>query len=104
MPTHSWLMCSPNFKFNQRYINDFGEQYQIGTWAEGLFVPAMVALSLLRGQSPRGLRYRDQRPDYVVIDDLDDDELIQNESRIGKLNRLGKRSPLWCWMVAVVGL
>lgn len=74
-------------QFNQRYINDFGEQYQIGHWAEGSFVTrdGCAFFALGRGQSPRGLRYRDQRPDYVVIDDLDDDELIQNESRIGKL-------------------
>jgi hypothetical protein len=38
-----------------------------------------------RGQSPRGLRYRDSRPDYIVIDDLDDDELCQNPSRVSRL-------------------
>jgi hypothetical protein len=34
---------------------------------------------------PRGLRYRDSRPDYIVIDDFDDDELCQNEARVKKL-------------------
>ncbi len=35
-----------------------------------------------RGQSPRGLRDREARPDYIVIDDLDDDELCRNEKRV----------------------
>ena len=74
-------------QFNQRYINDFGEQYNSGHWAEGSFVTrdGCAFFALGRGQSPRGLRYRDQRPDYIVIDDLDDDELCNNESRVGKL-------------------
>lgn len=38
-----------------------------------------------RGQSPRGLRYRSHRPDYVVIDDLDDDELVESPARVAKL-------------------
>lgn len=74
-------------QFNQRYIADFGEQYNSGHWAEGSFVTrdGCAFFALGRGQSPRGLRYRDQRPDYVVIDDLDDDELCNNESRVSKL-------------------
>lgn len=38
-----------------------------------------------RGQSPRGLRDREARPDYIVIDDLDDDELCRNEKRVKEL-------------------
>ncbi|MDX9747415.1 MAG: hypothetical protein RBT57_02840 [Paludibacter sp.] len=74
-------------QYNQRYINDFGEQYNSGHWAEGSFVTrdGCAFFALGRGQSPRGLRYRDQRPDYIVIDDLDDDELCQNESRVSRL-------------------
>ena len=34
----------------------------------------MHFLACGRGQSPRGLRKREARPDYIVIDDLDDDE------------------------------
>ena len=74
-------------QFNQRYIHDFGEQYNSGHWAEGNFVTrdGCAFFALGRGQSPRGLRYRDQRPDYIVIDDLDDDELTLNTSRVSKL-------------------
>ena len=74
-------------KANQRYINDFGVQVKAGSWEEGEFVTndncAFFARG--RGQSPRGLRFRDKRPDYIVIDDLDDDELVQNEARVNKL-------------------
>ncbi len=76
-------------QFNQRYIDDFGEQYSAGTWQEGEFVTAdgCAFFARGRGQSPRGLRYRNRRPDYVVIDDLDDDELCENESRVRKLTK-----------------
>jgi hypothetical protein len=74
-------------QYNQRYINDFGEQYNSGHWTDGEFVTrdGCAFFARGRGQSPRGLRYRDQRPDYVVIDDLDDDKLILNESRVSEL-------------------
>ena len=72
---------------NKRYIADFGEQYNAGSWEEGEFVAAdgTAFFARGRGQSPRGLRYREQRPDYIVIDDLDDDELVNNEARVRKL-------------------
>ena len=45
----------------------------------------MKFLGCGRGQSPRGLRDREARPDYIVIDDLDDDELCKNEKRVREL-------------------
>lgn len=74
-------------QYNQRYINDFGEQLNYGSWEEGKFVTRdnKAFFALGRGQSPRGLRYRNNRPDYIVVDDLDDDELVQNESRVAKM-------------------
>ena len=74
-------------QFNQRYIADFGEQYNAGNWQDGQFVTRdeTAFFALGRGQPPRGLRYRENRPDYIVIDDLDDDELCQNDSRVRKI-------------------
>lgn len=71
-------------QFNKRLIRDFGEQYNSGSWQEGEFVTkdGTAFFARGRGQSPRGLRYRDKRPDYIVIDDLDDDELCRSESRV----------------------
>lgn len=69
---------------NQRLIADFGEQKNIGSWLEGEFKTkgGVKFLAVGRGQSPRGLRDRECRPDYIVIDDLDDDELCRNEKRV----------------------
>lgn len=74
-------------QYNQRYINDFGEQYNNGSWEEGEFVTkdGTAFFARGRGQSPRGLRYRSHRPDYIVIDDLDDDELCENPNRVQRL-------------------
>ena len=71
-------------EFNQRIIADFGEQKAIGNWQEGKFVTQsdVAFFARGRGQSPRGLRYKEARPDYIVIDDLDDDELCRNEKRV----------------------
>ncbi|HRA60473.1 MAG TPA: phage terminase large subunit [Bacteroidia bacterium] len=74
-------------QFNQRYIHDFGEQINLGSWEDGKFITkdSKAFFALGRGQSPRGLRYREHRPDYIVVDDLDDDELVQNENRVSKM-------------------
>ena len=74
-------------QFNKRYIRDFGEQYSTGQWTDGEFITTDGCSfnALGRGQSPRGLRERENRPDYIVIDDLDDDELVENDSRVRKV-------------------
>lgn len=72
---------------NQRYNNDFGEQYKIGDWQEGRFTTAdgCAFFARGRGQSPRGLRKKQYRPDYIICDDIDDDELCENPRRVRKL-------------------
>ncbi|MCM1223119.1 MAG: hypothetical protein NC548_52580, partial [Lachnospiraceae bacterium] len=74
-------------QFNQRYIADFGQQFNAGNWQDGEFVTAseVAFFARGRGQSPRGLRYRSHRPDYIIIDDLDDDELCESPARVSKL-------------------
>ena len=69
---------------NQRIIADFGRQRGSASWQDGEFKAAngVKFLACGRGQSPRGLRDRESRPDYIVIDDLDDDELCRNEKRV----------------------
>lgn len=72
---------------NQRIIADFGRQRGSASWQDGEFKAAngVKFLACGRGQSPRGLRDRESRPDYIVIDDLDDDELCRNEKRVHDL-------------------
>lgn len=74
-------------QFNRRYISDYGPQQGGGSWEEGQFVTqdGTAFFARGRGQSPRGLRYRNHRPDYIVIDDLDDDELCQSPARVSRL-------------------
>lgn len=74
-------------EYNQKLIADFGEQRNLGSWLEGEFKTrgGVKFLAVGRGQSPRGLRDREARPDYIVIDDLDDDELCRNEKRVKDL-------------------
>ncbi len=74
-------------QYNKRIIADFGPQVSLGSWTEGEFSTrqGVCFLACGRGQSPRGLRKREARPDYIVIDDLDDDELCRNERRVREL-------------------
>lgn len=74
-------------EYNQRVIADFGQQKALGNWTDGEFVTQgeVAFFARGRGQSPRGLRYKESRPDYIVIDDLDDDDLCRNESRVREL-------------------
>ena len=73
--------------YNRRLIADFGQQRSNTGWQDGEFKTqsGVKFLACGRGQSPRGLRDRESRPDYIVIDDLDDDELCRNEKRVHDL-------------------
>ena len=81
-------------QYNKRYIHDFGPQYNSGNWQDGEFVTStgIAFFARGRGQSPRGLRYRNLRPDYIVIDDLDDDELCENDTRVRKITEWVKEA------------
>ena len=73
-------------EFNELYNADFGQQMKAGNWAEGAFTTTdgchFVAVG--RGQSPRGIKNSGRRPDYIVIDDIDDDEMVRNPKRVGQ--------------------
>lgn len=75
------------FEVNERIINDFGEQKNIGQWEKGFFITksGFIAKALGAGQSVRGLRVKAQRPDYIVVDDLETKETIANPKRQKKL-------------------
>lgn len=81
-------------EFNQRLIDDFGPQKNLGSWLQGEFRTAsgVKFLACGRGQSPRGLREREARPDYISIDDLDDDELCRNPKRVDDMTNWVKEA------------
>ncbi|WP_346856576.1 hypothetical protein [uncultured Draconibacterium sp.] len=70
--------------FNKQYIADFGEQYSLGAWKDGYFVTAdgIGFWAFGRGQSPRGTRKAQNRPNYGLIDDIDDAQIVKNVSRV----------------------
>lgn len=86
-------------QYNNYIIQDFGEQYNAGTWQEGEFVTKdrCAFFSRGRGQSPRGLRFREMRPDYIMIDDLDDDEMCRSESRVREMAKWVKEALFGCF-------
>jgi len=72
------------FEANPQLIRDFGEQKVQGDWEEGNFRTknGCAFHARGRGEKLRGLRNRANRPDYVVMDDLDDDEACRNPRRV----------------------
>jgi predicted phage terminase large subunit-like protein len=72
--------------YNKLFEKDFGKQVKTGSWAEGEFTTNdhYHFSAMGRGQSPRGTKQESRRPDYIVIDDIDDDELVLNERRVKK--------------------
>lgn len=75
-----------NFESNPRIINDYGEQVTNGAWTESAFSCkcGMTWIAIGKGQTPRGLRNEDIRPDLVVITDMDTDEDCRNPEMIAK--------------------
>ena len=71
-------------EFNDLFRHDFGDKVKAGAWAEGKFetTDGCFFRALGRGQSPRGLKSDGHRPDYIIIDDLDDDEMCRNPRRV----------------------
>ena len=76
------LQCE--LQFNTLLKQDFGIEIDEGNWSTGEFMTkdGMLFISLGRGQSPRGIKNRGKRPDYIVIDDIDDDDLVRNPARV----------------------
>lgn len=74
-------------QYNELFAHDFGEQYNYGSWEEGDFTTkeGIRFKALGRGQSPRGARKGEKRPNYGVIDDIDDDEIVHNPKRVDKI-------------------
>lgn len=66
---------------NNRIKNDYGERSATGDWSDGNFVTTdgVRFMSLGFGQNPRGAREQSERPDYIVVDDVDSKKSIHND-------------------------
>nr|DAT38253.1 MAG TPA: Large Terminase [Caudoviricetes sp.] len=73
--------CQAQFQYNKRLINDYGNRFKLGDWAAGEFLTTdgVRFMSLGFGQNPRGVREEDQRPDYIVVDDVDNKRHVNND-------------------------
>lgn len=69
---------------NNRIINDYGIQRQVGKWEDGEFTSkfGFSFRALGEGQSPRGTRNDADRPDGILVDDFDTDEKCRNKDRV----------------------
>lgn len=70
---------------NPRLRHDFGE-FRGQKWAAGDFVTAggVKVLARGRGEKVRGLKNRQYRPDYAVVDDFENDENVENPILVNK--------------------
>lgn len=74
------------FEANNRVINDYGEQRNFGSWSDGKFTirKGCSFRAIGWGESPRGTRNNEKRPDCIIMDDLDTDEECRNEDTMKK--------------------
>lgn len=73
-----------NLESNSRLINDYGIQERPGNWEDGEFITrkGWAIRALGAGQSPRGTKNEEIRPDSILFDDIDTDEECRNPKRI----------------------
>lgn len=66
---------------NNRLQNDYGKRASVGDWSDGSFVTSdgVRFMSIGFGQNPRGAREQSERPDYIVVDDVDSKKSIHND-------------------------
>lgn len=81
------LMIRQEVETNERLRRDYSDQFCDNKWTEKQFVlkngTAFTAIGT--GESVRGLNYQGVRPDYIVLDDIYDEEDIHNNERIKKI-------------------
>ncbi|PHN00605.1 hypothetical protein [Flavilitoribacter nigricans] len=71
-----------NFETNFKLIHDFGKRQSLGNWSMDNFITNDGIQFLPFGikQSPRGTRFGPNRPNYGVIDDLNDKKSLKNDA------------------------
>lgn len=74
------------FEQSVRIANDYGSQVNFGHWSEDSFITqsGTLFLAIGAGQSPRGARNKNFRPDVIVVDDFDTDEDCRNPDIVDK--------------------
>ena len=75
-----------NLEHNSRIIQDYGRQETAGNWQAAEFVTqqGLAFRALGVGQSPRGTRNEETRPDLILFDDVDTDADCLNPELVAK--------------------
>jgi predicted phage terminase large subunit-like protein len=75
-----------NLEFNKRIIQDYGLQESAGNWemAEFTTLSGVAFRAIGAGQSPRGAKNEEARPDVIIFDDVDTDADCLNPEIIAK--------------------
>lgn len=83
------------FEENNRLIHDYGPQRNVGMWEDDFFVlrNGVAFRAIGRGQSPRGMKYGETRPDRHHWDDMDDDQSVLSDEQIDKQ---------WDWLIGAL--
>lgn len=75
------------FENNDRLKAFYGDMAS-PKWSEGeIVVNGIMVKALGAGMKVRGLKYREYRPDLIVVDDLENDEMVESLERRDKLER-----------------
>lgn len=80
---------------NPRLIQDYGKQRSLDAWEADKFVTtdSKSFRAIGSGQNPRGTREQEARPDYIVVDDIDEDTLVRNPKRLNEA---------WDWLMGAL--
>jgi hypothetical protein len=73
-----------NLEFNPRIMQDYGMQERPGSWGSAVFTTRKKVMfrAVGAGQSPRGAKNDEVRPDVLLFDDIDTDEECRNTNSI----------------------
>ena len=75
------------FESNELLKNFYGNMVS-SSWAEDeIVVNGIMVKALGAGMKVRGLKYHESRPDLIIVDDLENDELVESKERRAKLER-----------------
>lgn len=74
------------FVANRRFIEDYGDVAAFGSWRDSYFATSDGCgfWAFGRDQSPRGIRELKNRPNYFVVDDIDDKTVVRNQKRVSE--------------------
>lgn len=73
-----------NLEVNQRLRNDYGDSEMYGKWTATEFITKQGKAFRAVGaeQNPRGAKIEERRPNLLLLDDIDDDEVCRNPDRV----------------------